>query len=272
MAQKRLGVMGVAGLLMAAACASAQAAPKPAAPAPEAAKPVETPEVAKPKVDPDQGRKDAAEKVKRESEAAAKVPVLSYTMTTIDGEAKKLSEYKGKVLLIVNTASRCGFTAQYAGLEQLYNDKKSLGLEILAFPANNFGGQEPGTDAEIKSFCTGEQGKYKVTFPLFSKISVTGEDQHPLYETLAAQPSPIGGDPKWNFTKFLVDRDGKVVARFESRIRPDDAELIRKINQLLDQAPTAAAPTDAAADGATGAAENPAAGSDNAGGDAGDAK
>lgn len=188
-------------------------------------------------VDPDQAKKDAAEKVRLEAEAAAKVPVLSYTMKTIDGKDQPLAAYQGKVLLIVNTASRCGFTAQYTGLEKLYQDFKGRGFEILAFPANNFGGQEPGSNEEIKAFCTGADSKYKVTFPIFSKISVTGQEQHPLYATLAAQPSPIGGDPKWNFTKFLVDRDGKVVARFESRIRPDDPELLRQLRAVLDQEP-----------------------------------
>lgn len=253
MAQSRL--VALSGLLVAAGLAMAE---------PDAATPSQTPasqaaarqtpasEAAVTKPDPDQARKDAAEKARLESEAAAKVPVLSYTMTTIDGEEKKLSDYKGKVLLIVNTASRCGFTAQYAGLEKLYQDKKGGGFEILAFPANNFGGQEPGTDKEIKTFCTGDESKYKVTFPLFSKISVTGSDQHPLYKTLASQPSPIGGDPKWNFTKFLVDRDGKVVARFESRIRPDDAELIRKVNQLLEQKPADASEAAEAAPAAEG--------------------
>jgi len=118
-------------------------------------------------------------------------------------------------------------------LETLYKDKKGTGLEILAFPANNFGGQEPGTNAEIKAFCSGADSKYSVTFPLFAKISVLGEDQHPLFKTLTAQPSPIGGDPKWNFTKFLVDRTGKVRARFDSRIRPDDSEFVRQLDQLL---------------------------------------
>ncbi len=250
MAQKRLGVMGivgVAGLMVAAGVACAApvpaSAPAPATPTTPEAKPEAATPEAKPKVDPDQARKDSIEKAKQESDAAAKVPVLSYTMKTIDGEEKPLSEYKGKVLLIVNTASRCGFTAQYAGLEQLYQDKKSQGFEILAFPANNFGGQEPGTDKEIKTFCTGTDSKYKVTFPLFAKISVAGADQHPLYKTLASQASPVGGDPKWNFTKFLVDRDGKVVARFESRIRPDDPELTRTLNQLLEQKASEAAPT-----------------------------
>lgn len=238
MALSRLAAVG--GLMMAAGLATASPAPTapvPAASAPEAVPSKQEPAASTPaaKPDPDQARKDAIDKARREAEAAAKVPVLSYTMATIDGEQKSLSEYKGRVLLIVNTASRCGFTAQYAGLEKLYQDKKGAGLEILAFPANNFGGQEPGTDKEIKSFCTGADSKYKVTFPLFAKISVAGDDQHPLYKTLSAQPSPIGGDPKWNFTKFLVDREGKVVARFESRIRPDDPELIRRVNQLLEQ-------------------------------------
>lgn len=275
MAQKRLGVMAVAGLVMAAGVACAAPAPAPATPTkPEVTQPEAKPETAapeaKPKVDPDQARKDSIEKAKQESDAAAKVPVLSYTMKTIDGADKPLSEYKGKVLLIVNTASRCGFTAQYAGLEQLYQDKKSQGFEILAFPANNFGGQEPGTDKEIKNFCTGTDSRYKVTFPLFAKVSVAGADQHPLYKTLASQASPVGGDPKWNFTKFLVDREGKVVARFESRIRPDDPELTRTLNQLLEQKANEAAPAaEKPADGAGTGAET---GSGGTSGGAGEAK
>ena len=163
--------------------------------------------------------------------------VLNHKLKTIDGEEKNLADYQGKVVLIVNVASRCGFTTQYEGLQRLYEEKKDDGLVILGFPANNFGGQEPGTGEEIKQFCTREFG---VTFPLFEKISVKGEDQHPLYKQLAAQPAPIGGDPKWNFTKFLVDRRGKVVARFDaekSLARTPDLEpaLLKKIDELLKQ-------------------------------------
>ncbi len=156
--------------------------------------------------------------------------VLGFKMKDIDGNEKNLEDFKGSVVLIVNVASKCGYTSQYKGLEKLYQDKKEKGLVIVGFPANNFGNQEPGTEADIKKFCTSE---YSVTFPMFSKISVKGDDQHPLYKQLAAQPAPVGGDPKWNFTKFLVDRNGNVVARFDTRTSPSDTELNRQIDDLL---------------------------------------
>lgn len=217
---------------------------------------------------------DAAEAAAKEALAAeearvkaAGVPVLSFTMTTIDGREQPLSAYAGRVLVIVNTASRCGFTRQYKGLEDLYQKQKPRGFEVLAFPANDFGSQEPGTNAEILEFCTGADSAYKVTFPLFAKISVTGDNQHPLYRTLSAQPAPIGGDPKWNFTKFLVDRAGVVRGRFDSRIRPDDPEFLRQVEQLLAEpvpaagaTPTATPPaTPEAAPAATPAATPPSA-------------
>lgn len=151
-------------------------------------------------------------------------------MNMIDGTPKSLSDYKGKAVLIVNVASKCGYTKQYAGLEALYKAKKDAGLIILGFPANNFGGQEPGTNKDIAAFCERDFG---VTFPLFEKISVKGDDQDALYKTLASQPAPVGGDPKWNFTKFLVDRQGRVVARFEPAVAPDDAELLKQIDAAL---------------------------------------
>lgn len=156
--------------------------------------------------------------------------VLDFVMKDIDGNDVNLADYKGKVVLIVNVASRCGFTGQYKGLEELYQGKKDRGLVILGFPANNFGSQEPGTNAEIKAFCA---SKYNVTFPMFAKVSVAGIDKCDLYARLAAQPAPIGGDPGWNFTKFLVDREGKVVSRYESRVRPNDTQLVAKIDELL---------------------------------------
>lgn len=156
--------------------------------------------------------------------------VLGFTVKSIDGTDVDLAKYKGKVLLVVNVASKCGLTPQYEQLEALYKQKKDDGLVILGFPANNFGGQEPGTDAEIKTFCT---SKYNVTFPMFAKISVKGADQHPLYKALCGQPAPIGGDPGWNFTKFVVDRQGRVQARFDSRVKPDDKALVAKIDELL---------------------------------------
>jgi glutathione peroxidase len=167
----------------------------------------------------------------------------------IDGSAGSLGAYGGKVLLVVNVASKCGLTPQYKGLESLYQDKRALGLEVLGFPANNFKGQEPGSDAEINSFCS---INYDVHFPLFSKISVLGEDQHPLYAQLtAAQPAAIGDGPfrerlkgygvnpenpvdvLWNFEKFLLNRKGEVVARFAPDVAADDPRLVSAIDAEL---------------------------------------
>lgn len=155
--------------------------------------------------------------------------VHSFTVKTIDGEEKSLADYKGKALLVVNTASKCGYTKQYASLEKLYEQYKDKGFEVLAFPANNFGGQEPGSDPEIKEFCL---LKYKTTFPIFSKVSVKGGDITPLYAYLTAQ-SGFNGDIKWNFNKFLVDPDGKVVARFDSPVDPWDAQVVAKLEEIL---------------------------------------
>lgn len=156
--------------------------------------------------------------------------VLDYQMDSIQGEPVKLESFKGKVVLMVNVASRCGFTPQYAGLEKLYREHKDDGLVVIGFPANNFMGQEPGTNKEILEFCT---GKYDVTFPMMGKISVKGKDAHPLYKQLAAQPDPIGGKPSWNFDKFLVNRSGEVVARFGPRTKPDDKDLVETIESLI---------------------------------------
>jgi glutathione peroxidase len=159
--------------------------------------------------------------------------VYNFTLPSIDGEPTPLSSYRGKVMLLVNVASRCGFTPQYSALESLYEKYKDQGLVILGFPANNFGGQEPGTNAEIKSFCT---LKYNVTFPMFAKVSVKGADCTPLYQYLTQHANPaLVGDIKWNFTKFLVDRDGNVVARFESPVKPDSPEVVEAIEKLLKQ-------------------------------------
>jgi glutathione peroxidase len=158
--------------------------------------------------------------------------VLGHAMKLIDGTDQDLGAYKGKVVVFVNVASKCGYTPQYEGLEKLYREKKDSGLVILGFPANNFGGQEPGTNAEVAEFC---KSSYGVTFPMFEKISVKGEDQHPLYRQLAAQPEPIGGDPKWNFTKFVADKSGRVAARFDSKAKPDDKDFIARIDELLAQ-------------------------------------
>ncbi len=151
-------------------------------------------------------------------------------MKRLDGSEEDLAIYKGKVLLMVNVASRCGLTPQYKGLQSLYDQYRGEGLEILGFPANNFMGQEPGTDEEISAFC---ELNYGVTFPLFSKISVKGEDIHPLYADLTSQPAPIGGEVLWNFQKYVVDREGKAVAMFGPQVPPNDPALVVKIEELL---------------------------------------
>lgn len=156
--------------------------------------------------------------------------VLGFTVKSIDGKDVDLSQYKGKVVMIVNVASRCGLTPQYDALEKLYKAKKDAGLVILGFPANNFNGQEPGTDKEIAEFCT---SKYSVTFPMFSKVSVKGADQAPLYKKITSLPKPMGEEPTWNFTKYLVDRDGKLVARFDPKTKPDDKAVTDRIDELL---------------------------------------
>lgn len=152
-----------------------------------------------------------------------------FVMKTIDGKEKPLADYKGKVLLVVNVASFCGFTPQYEQLEALYRKYKDRGLMILGFPANNFGSQEPGTDREIKDFC---HSKYDVTFDMFSKISVKGDDQHPLYHFLTTE-TPFQGDVKWNFQKYVVDKNGEVVAMYPSRVKPTDDVVLKEIESLL---------------------------------------
>lgn len=175
--------------------------------------------------------------------------VYNIPVKTIDGAETTLNQYQGKVLLIVNVASKCGLTPQYEGLEQLYKDKKAEGLEILGFPANNFLAQEPGSNEEIQQFCS---LNYQVDFPLFSKISVAGEDKHPLYQTLtAAIPDRTGEGPwkkdlidygltpneppevLWNFEKFLVNKQGEIVARFAPDIKADDALIVDAVNAEL---------------------------------------
>lgn len=153
--------------------------------------------------------------------------LYSFKMDDITGKSVELSQYRGKVVLVVNVASKCGFTRQYAGLEELYSKYKDQGLVVLGFPANNFGGQEPGTDEQIKQFCS---QNYGVTFPMFSKISVKGDDMHPLYGYLTAT---TGQQVKWNFNKFLVGKDGNVISKFESSVEPMSDELTGKIEELL---------------------------------------
>ena len=157
--------------------------------------------------------------------------VYSFTLNSIDGKPAPLADYKGKVVMLVNVASKCGYTPQYSALEAVYEKYKGQGFVILGFPANNFGAQEPGTNEEIKTFCT---RKYNVTFPMYSKISVKGDDQAPLYAYLTKETGAgIAGEIKWNFTKFLVDRDGKVVQRFEPAVTPDSKEVTAAIEKQL---------------------------------------
>ena len=162
----------------------------------------------------------------------AAASVHEFTLSSIDGKAVSLADYKGKVVLLVNVASKCGFTPQYTGLEKLYEHYKDKGLVIVGIPANNFGGQEPGTNEEIKTFCS---RTYNVSFPMMSKVSVKGDDKTPLYQYLtdSSANSQTGGEIKWNFTKFLVDKNGKVIARFEPKVTPDSSELISAVEKAL---------------------------------------
>lgn len=157
---------------------------------------------------------------------------LDFKMTNIDGKKVDLEDYEGKVVLIVNTASKCGLTDQYTGLEELYKKYDKKGFVVLGFPCNQFNSQEPGTDADIKKFCS---TRYSVSFPLFSKIEVNGDDATPLYKYLTSKDTkPAGkGNIKWNFEKFLVDRDGNLVNRFSPRTKPSDAELVKAIEAQL---------------------------------------
>jgi glutathione peroxidase len=159
--------------------------------------------------------------------------IYDFTLKDIDHKEVNLAQYRGKVVLVVNVASRCGFTPQYEGLQKVYAKYKDRGFVILGFPANNFMAQEPGTDEEIKTFCS---AKYNVTFPIFSKISVKGDDIHPLYKFLTSKETnpDFGGDIKWNFSKFLFDKNGKVVARFEPTVKPESDPMIQAIEKALE--------------------------------------
>jgi len=163
---------------------------------------------------------------------AAGKSVYDFTLNSIDGPAAPLSAYKGKVLMVVNVASRCGYTPQYSALESVYEKYKDRGLVIVGVPANNFGAQEPGSNEEIKTFCT---RKYNVQFPMMSKVSVKGTDITPLYQYLTdSSTNPhTGGEIKWNFTKFLFDRNGNVVSRFEPDVTPDSPEMVAAIEKAL---------------------------------------
>lgn len=175
------------------------------------------------------GGEDKKESPKEEKHMTS---VYDFKVADIDGNDANLADYKGKVLLIVNVASKCGFTPQYKGLENIYRQYKEKGFEILAFPSNDFMGQEPGTNKEIKTFC---QLNYQVSFPLFSKISVKGKDIHPLYKFLTEKSTDpkFAGGITWNFNKFLIDRNGNIINRFDSRAEPQSPEVIRTIEEAL---------------------------------------
>ncbi len=158
--------------------------------------------------------------------------IHEFSVKNIDGQEVKLSTYKGKVALVVNVASKCGYTPQYDGLQAIYTKYKDQGLVILGFPANNFMGQEPGTNEEIKTFC---QTKFNVSFPLFAKISVKGDDMHPLYQFLTSKETnpEFAGNITWNFNKFLVDQNGKIIARFDTKEKPEGEKITQAIEAAL---------------------------------------
>jgi glutathione peroxidase len=158
--------------------------------------------------------------------------VTKYTMTSIDGQPVDLASYQGKVLMVVNVASKCGLTPQYTQLVEIREKYKDRGFEVLGFPANNFMGQEPGTNEEIKTFCS---TRFGVEFPMFSKISVKGDDIDPLYANLTSAEAngEFGGEIKWNFTKFLVGKDGRVIDRFEPPVNPDAPEVVQAIEAAI---------------------------------------
>jgi len=164
--------------------------------------------------------------------ASAANNAYDFTLPAIDGKPVNLSTYKGKVALFVNVASKCGYTPQYEGLEALYRDYKSKGFVVLGFPSNDFGLQEPGTNEEIATFC---KRTYDVSFPLFSKVAVKGDNQVPLYHYLTSKEAnpQSAGEVRWNFTKYLVGKDGKVIARFDSKVKPNDPELLKAIDAAL---------------------------------------
>lgn len=157
--------------------------------------------------------------------------IYDLSVMTMDGDQKKLSDYKGKVLLIVNVASKCGYTPQYEGLESVYQKYHDKGFEILGFPCNDFGEQEPGTNDEIRTFC---ETKYHVTFPLFDKIKVLGNEKSPLYERLINNAVPEG-DVSWNFEKFIIDKNGNIAGRYKSKVKPESEELIAAIEGELSK-------------------------------------
>ena len=157
--------------------------------------------------------------------------ISDITVIDMDGNKVKLSDYKGKVLMIVNVASKCGFTSQYKGLEEIYNRYKDQGFEILAFPCNDFGGQEPGSNDEIRTFC---ESKYNVTFKLFDKVNVIGDEKNALYQRLTENSDPAG-EISWNFEKFIIDKNGNITERFKSKIEPESGEVTSVIEARLSE-------------------------------------
>jgi len=156
--------------------------------------------------------------------------IYEFSANSLAGDPVPMKRFEGQVLLIVNTASACGFTPQYKGLQELHLRLSPRGLAGLGFPCNQFGGQEPGSNEEIKQFCS---SKYEVTFPLFDKLNVKGPEQHPLYTALTGKESPFPGDIKWNFEKVLVGRDGKIIKRWPSKIAPDSEEITKAVETAL---------------------------------------
>ena len=183
----------------------------------------------------DQETKNHSENIQDKNKKAGNIDlnknIYDISVKTMDGQTRQLSEYKDKVILIVNVASKCGMTPQYEGLETIYKKYKDKGFEILAFPSNDFGEQEPGTNEEIKTFC---ETKYNVTFSLFDKVKVLGEDKSQLYERLTNNSEP-SGDISWNFEKFLVDKHGNIAGRYRSKIKPGSEEIISAIEKELNK-------------------------------------
>lgn len=167
--------------------------------------------------------------IKSEGNKSLNKNIYDLSVITMNGENKSLSDYKGKVLLIVNVASKCGYTSQYEGLEAIYEKYKDKGFEILAFPCNDFGEQEPGTNDEIRTFC---ESKYNVTFTLFDKVKALGDDKSPLYERLTINSEPAG-DIGWNFEKFIISKNGDITARYKSKVKPESDELTSVIESEL---------------------------------------
>lgn len=162
----------------------------------------------------------------------APASLLELEAKRLGGPSETLSNYRGQVLLVVNTASQCGLTPQYAGLQDLYDLYQERGFSVLGFPSNDFGNQEPGDAREIGAFC---RSNYGVEFPMFSKVRVGGKDAHPVYAFLTSRPPPVGGPVQWNFQKYLIDRNGEVVARFAPATGPMDPRIVEAVERLLDQ-------------------------------------